>query len=65
MPRIEELLRRLSVSNYKSDLINAKARRICVICKEPAKAFRDKGAEFEYSVSAICQRCQDRYFNGE
>jgi len=64
MTRIEELLGKLSVSSYRSDYQDAKARRICIVCKEPAGNFRNKGAEFEYSISAICQTCQDRYFKG-
>jgi hypothetical protein len=64
MTKIEKLLRKLSVPTYKSDYNDAKARRICIACKEPANDFRDKGAEFEYSISAICEKCQDRYFKG-
>jgi hypothetical protein len=62
--QIEELLRKLSGSTYKSDFNDAKARRICIACKEPARDFRDKGAEFEYSISAICEQYQDVYFKG-
>lgn len=64
MTRIKELLGKLSVSSYRSDYHDAKARRICIVYKEPAEKFRDKGAEFEYSISGICQKCQDRYFKG-
>jgi len=64
MTRIEELLRKLSVPSYSSDYQEAKARRICIVCKEPAENFRENGAELEYSISAICQKCQDRYLKG-
>jgi hypothetical protein len=64
MTRIEELLRKLSVPSYSSDYQEAKTKRICIVCNEPAEEFRNKGAEFEYSISAICQKCQDRYLKG-
>jgi hypothetical protein len=64
MTRIEELLRKLSVSSYSSDYQEAKTKRICILCNEPAEDFQNKGAELEYSISAICQKCQDRYFKG-
>ena len=43
MTRIKELLGKLSVSSYRSDYHDAKARRICIVYKEPAEKFRDKG----------------------
>jgi len=40
------------------------ATNTCKICKENAPYFRDPVSEFEYSVSGICQACQDKYFRG-
>jgi superfamily II helicase len=48
--------------DYKSIYLKAKARKICIVCQEPADYFRDESSRLEYSVSAICQRCQDNLF---
>ncbi|WP_319409486.1 hypothetical protein [uncultured Desulfosarcina sp.] len=43
----------------------AKANRSCKICGEPANKFRTPRAELEYSISMICQSCQDYYIPKE
>lgn len=57
------LIEKLSTKTYQSDYKNAKATGTCVICKRPAREFRYDVAEFEYSVSALCQHCQDEYLS--
>jgi len=47
---------------YRADYAKAKARQICIICGRAAVNFRDSSARFEYTVSALCQECQDRLF---
>jgi hypothetical protein len=32
----------------------------CVICSGPANAFRDTTSEKEYTISGMCQGCQDK-----
>lgn len=34
----------------------------CVFCGKPATTFRDELSEKEYSISGICQTCQDETF---
>ena len=34
----------------------------CPLCHEPITGFRDKGSEHEYSLSGMCQVCQDKIF---
>jgi len=34
----------------------------CVACKEPAEDFRDELSRTEYAISALCQTCQDKFF---
>jgi hypothetical protein len=53
----------LSRPSYKSDYARAKVQQTCIICGRPAVKFRDTSARFEYTVSALCQQCQDRLFN--
>lgn len=37
----------------------------CVKCKRPAIAFKDTLSQKEYSISGLCQTCQDVIFNDE
>jgi hypothetical protein len=48
---------------YQSDYARAKAMQTCIVCGRPAVRFRDPSARFEYTVSALCQQCQDRLFS--
>lgn len=48
---------------YRSDYARAKAHQTCIICGRPAVKFRDPSARFEYTVSALCQECQDQLFS--
>jgi len=36
---------------------------ICPTCKQPIGAFRDDLSRKEYTISGICQKCQDGVFN--
>ena len=37
----------------------------CVFCKGSATAFTDEVSRREYSISGMCQICQDDFFNEE
>ena len=56
------MMENLQDENYRTIYQAAKNRRICIICKQPAGIFRDQSARLEYSISAICQQCQDSLF---
>jgi len=47
---------------YRSDYARAKAQQTCIVCGRPAVRFRDSSSRFEYTVSALCQQCQDQLF---
>lgn len=34
----------------------------CVFCKQPATEFKDELSRREFSISGICQSCQDSMF---
>ena len=59
---LEELFEKLSDSRTASRYGSVKANKTCKICGGRAVLFRDALAKLEYDVSAICQRCQDKYF---
>jgi len=58
------LLGRLGEADYEKNYTDAKARSACIICGRRARNFRSAAAKLEYSVSALCQKCQDEYLNG-
>jgi hypothetical protein len=62
MSRVQELIRVLAEKDVIARASIAKADRICKICGEPATSFSTPRAELEYSLSMICQSCQDYYF---
>jgi hypothetical protein len=43
----------------------AAKKKICVMCKGPVAGFRDALSEREYSISGLCQHCQDQIFGGD
>jgi hypothetical protein len=61
MERLEELIRILSEPEMRARHSIAKTTQTCKICGGPALCFRDTVSSFEYTVSAICQECQDKY----
>ncbi len=64
MTRLQILVDLFSGPKYKASYTIAKAANTCILCGKPAQEFRDEFARLEYSISALCQRCQDESFNG-
>ena len=44
------------------DRVGAITSNTCVFCHEPAVEFKDQISKKEYTVSGICQKCQDETF---
>ena len=65
MNRVQELISVLAEEKVIARTAIAKAHRSCKICGEPAVGFRSPRCELEYSISSICQACQDYYFPTE
>jgi hypothetical protein len=61
MSKLEELFQTFKDPEYRACYTHAKATGTCVMCRGPAREFRDPGARFEYGISALCQLCQDKY----
>tara|TARA_Y100000310_G_scaffold131800_1_gene130925 strand:+ start:225 stop:452 length:228 start_codon:yes stop_codon:yes gene_type:complete len=57
-PQIEALLTSLTGLSR----IGAVAEASCVICKGEASSFRDEISKKEYTISGMCQVCQDSVF---
>ena len=46
----------------RSTIDQAKEDQICNLCGEPILSFKDELSKREYEISAMCQNCQDGYF---
>lgn len=38
---------------------------VCVLCNQPAIEFKDELSRKEYTISGMCQKCQDDVFGGD
>jgi len=38
---------------------------VCVFCAQDASVFRDEASRVEYTMSGLCQDCQDEVFTDE
>ncbi len=45
------------------DRIQSVSDDVCVSCKKEARVFTDAISKKEYSISGLCQSCQDTVFN--
>lgn len=55
---IEQMLSKLTGVSR----VGAVAERSCVTCSGEAKSFRDSLSKKEYTISGMCQKCQDAVF---
>lgn len=64
MKRLDELISSLT-PKVLSRSSTAKSTGTCKICRQPATEFRTALSRLEYSISAICQNCQDQFWGSE
>jgi len=57
-PAIEAFLTSILGASRRSYIGNNK----CVFCSDPDMKFRDARSEKEYTITGICQKCQDKTF---
>jgi hypothetical protein len=55
---IDRLLSDLSGTNRPAMI----AANLCAWCKQPATEFTDELSKVEYTISGLCQKCQDETF---
>ena len=59
-PELESLIDSINPSGRKR--IDSIKADICTWCGKPAVEFRDELSRREYSISGLCQKCQDETF---
>tara|TARA_Y100000593_G_scaffold90641_1_gene177550 strand:- start:4989 stop:5183 length:195 start_codon:yes stop_codon:yes gene_type:complete len=47
---------------YGRGIKESQEKKVCVICGEEASNFRDEVSKKEFSLSGMCQKCQDFTF---
>lgn len=61
-PKMNEFLDKLSQSMFGRKRRDCIEQQICTYCGKPAVSFKDELSKKEYSISGICQECQDGSF---
>tara|TARA_Y100000310_G_C20244331_1_gene606082 strand:+ start:33 stop:245 length:213 start_codon:yes stop_codon:yes gene_type:complete len=59
-PRLDKMLTNVFGIDRKGSITN----NTCVSCKEEALVFTDDISQKEYTISGLCQSCQDQVFGG-
>ena len=64
-PEMTEFLDQFSKAAFGRTRTEAIELGVCVDCGQPAKDFRDAISQKEYTISGLCQSCQDKIFGEE
>jgi len=62
MNTLEQYQEEISMMFFGRSVSLAKAGNQCVCCGKSATEFRDDISKREWSISCLCQRCQDELF---
>ena len=61
-PLIVKLLDDVSSQAFGIKRTDALKAKLCTFCKKPAESFKDALSRKEYSITGMCQPCQDDFF---
>jgi len=61
-PAIEGILEDVGKIAYGRSRVKSIKTNICVVCGKPASRFRDELSRKEFTISGLCQGCQDKVF---
>ena len=61
-PLIVKLLDDISNQTFGIKRTDALKSNVCTFCKKPAETFKDALSRKEYSLTGMCQPCQDNFF---
>lgn len=59
---MDDALERLGRTQFGRSRAQCFERLVCLTCGQSAEEFRDAASKVEYSLSAMCQQCQDGTF---
>jgi len=61
-PEMDQALDKLSLAMFGRTRSGSIESNICIDCGEQATEFRDELSAKEFSISGLCQKCQDKVF---
>lgn len=61
LPGIEKLL----FSVMKKERVECIHENKCIACNNSITGFKDETSKKEFTISALCQHCQDEVFGGQ
>lgn len=61
-PVMEALLDQFAASTFGRSRSGSIAGDVCISCDNPATSFKDELSAKEFSISGLCQNCQDDVF---
>lgn len=64
-PEMEKALDDLAKTAFGKNRTEAIRADICLTCDDPNMEFRDELSRKEYTISGMCQTCQDQVFGSE
>lgn len=64
-PEMESALDSLTGAMFGRSRTDSIRQDVCVTCGQDAGLFRDGLSRREYTISGMCQACQDEVFGGE
>ena len=65
MASMDDIFRLFARRDYESNYMKAKANETCIKCNRRVGPFRNNSSKLEYQISALCQECQDLYFQDQ
>jgi hypothetical protein len=61
-PQMEESINNFTRSLFGRTRTDTIHSNVCVVCNRDASKFKDALSEKEYTISGMCQVCQDKIF---
>ena len=65
MTNLQKLIDLLSQPDYHVKCQAAKASGSCLNCGQPADSFSNRLSAFEYAVSSLCEKCQNKFIHSD
>lgn len=62
-PAINDFINSFTRGAFGRERTQSIKEDICTVCGEPAIEFDDELSRKEYTISGMCQRCQDEVFD--
>ena len=62
-PKVQDALDKLGILTFGRTNTEAIKTNTCIKCSNPAGEFKDELSRKEYTISGLCQSCQEEIYN--